>query len=448
MNASCYPEIRETEIEWLKEIPKHWELKRLRFAIISNPVKSEIVPMHSDQYVSFVPMNAVGEYGGMSLEKDKHLGDVYNGYTYFQDKDVVVAKITPCFENGKGAIAENLTNGIGFGTTEFHVLRALDDYNYRWLFYLTITHSFREIGSSEMLGAGGQKRIPERFVKDFKIGFPPIDEQQQIAKFLDYKTGQIDRLIAKKKDLIEKLHEKRIAVITQAVTKGLDPTVPMRDSELEWFTTVPSHWGNTFVKFCFDIKLGKMLQPKPANLTDIEVPYLKALHVNWDKITTVDLPFMYASENEFEKFEVKNGDLLVCEGGEVGRSSILKTLKEPAIIQNALHRVRNSKLGKIQYFNYLLRNIADARWFEILCNKATISHLTSEKLGAIRIPLPPIEEQQQIAKFLDYKTGQIDQLITKKKALIEKLNEYRTALITAAVTGKIDVRQVKVPKEM
>jgi type I restriction enzyme S subunit len=129
---------------------------------------------------------------------------------------------------------------------------------------------------------------------------------------------------------------------------------------------------------------------------------------------------------------------LVCEGGEVGRAAIIRGLDEPAIIQNALHRVRSTKGGDVRYFAYLLRHIADAGWFDILCNKATIAHLTVDKLGAINIPIPSLLDQRKIAAFLDWKTGQIDALIAKKQALLEKLKEKRLALITQAVTKGLD----------
>lgn len=222
-----------------------------------------------------------------------------------------------------------------------------------------------------------------------------------------------------------------------------------RDPSIHWLDKIPEHWDDTFVKNCFDVQLGKMLQSKPENNEDLEVPYLKALHVNWSGVTVERLPKMYASEKEIEKFQVKNGDLLICEGGEVGRSSVLKNLEEMAIIQNALHRVRNTRLGNVYYFDYLLRSIAEAGWLSVLCNKATIAHLTGDKLGAIRIPVPNVVEQTQIANFLDYKTEQIDQLIKKKNDLIEKLKEQRKVLIckavTKGITPKVHMRDSNVP---
>ena len=180
-------------------IPAGWQKKRLRFALTMNPSKGEIRLEDSD-LVSFVPMDAVGEYGGIRLDDEKELAEIGSGYTYFCDDDVVVAKITPCFENGKGALAKGLTNKTAFGTTELHVLRAdPGQLEPKFLFYLTISDVFRKLGESEMYGAGGQKRAPEKFFKDFRAGLPPLEEQQAIARFLDFKTAQIDALIAKKR---------------------------------------------------------------------------------------------------------------------------------------------------------------------------------------------------------------------------------------------------------
>ena len=214
----------------------------------------------------------------------------------------------------------------------------------------------------------------------------------------------------------------------------LDRYPAYRPSQIEWVKEVPVDWEECSAKSNFLMQLGKMLQNDPFGRDDIEVPYLKALHVNWNRVTTEDLPNMWASPTELEKYAVSNGDLLVCEGGEVGRAGIIRGLQESAIIQNALHRVRNSTMGDVRYFAYLLKHIADAGWFAVLCNKATIAHLTVNKLGAIYMPVPSLPEQQQIAAFLDWKTGQIDALIGRKQELLGKLKEKRIAVITQAVT--------------
>jgi type I restriction enzyme S subunit len=226
--ASNPPSI-DSKIKWLGHIPAHWDIRRLRFVIKSNPVKSELsLQVEPDTLVSFVPMNAVGANGGIRLDTDKEVDDVYSGYTYFKDEDVVVAKITPCFENGKGALATGLTNGIGFGTTELHVLRSQPNYSSRWIFYLSISHAFRNIGESEMYGAGGQKRVPENFIKNFRLGIPPYDEQEKIADYLDDQVQKIDKMKAINNTAIEKLLEYRSSLITDAVTGQID----VRDIEI------------------------------------------------------------------------------------------------------------------------------------------------------------------------------------------------------------------------
>lgn len=214
--------MKNSGVEWLGLVPEHWEVRRLRFSVTTNPVKSELSGADPLTAVSFVPMEAVGEYGGLGLDAEKSLENVASGYTYFRDNDVVVAKITPCFENGKGALAKGLQNGIAFGTTELHALRSLKGLGPQFLFYLTISHAFRTVGASEMLGAGGQKRVPEEFIKNFVLGLPPLPEQSAIVAFLDQKTGQIDALIHKAEDAVAKLEEYRMAVITAAVTGKVD----------------------------------------------------------------------------------------------------------------------------------------------------------------------------------------------------------------------------------
>lgn len=222
---------KNSGISWLGYIPKHWEVRRLRFLIISNPVKSEVSNLDLDIEVSFLPMEAINEYGGISYEHTKVMGDVYNGYTFFRNRDVLVSKITPCFENGKGTIANDLINGIGFGTTELHVMRANEEIDIEYLFYLSISDSFRKLGNAEMLGAGGQKRVPEEFIKNFKIGFPEIEEQKQIVSYLNKHLSKLDKLIFLNQKSITKLEEYRIALITNAVTGKIDLSNWQTDSE-------------------------------------------------------------------------------------------------------------------------------------------------------------------------------------------------------------------------
>jgi len=212
----------------------------------------------------------------------------------------------------------------------------------------------------------------------------------------------------------------------------------VRDSGVAWLGEVPAHWEVLNCKFGYSIQLGKMLQNERQSPEDVQVPYLKAAHVQWEKVGIADLPEMWASPHDFTKFSVKNGDLLVCEGGEAGRAGVLAGAPNNCIIQNALHRVRPKQNNSIKYLMYLLEIAGHSKWLDILCNKATIAHFTGEKFGWLAVSLPPAKEQIAIADFLDRETARIDALIEKKKQQIALLKEKRIALISHAVTNGLD----------
>ena len=214
--------MKDSGIEWLGKIPKHWEIKRLKYVTDLNPKASEGRKLDSAMEVSFVHMESVGEYGGLDLSLTKDLADVGDGYTYFADGDVLVAKITPCFENGKGSLAEGLVNGVAFGTTELHVLRCGPELDNWFAFHLTLTDVFRKLGEAEMYGAGGQKRVPESFITNLKYPIPPLPDQRAIAAFLDQESAKIDALAAKVEEAVARLKELRVALVSAAVTGRID----------------------------------------------------------------------------------------------------------------------------------------------------------------------------------------------------------------------------------
>ena len=210
--------MKDSGVEWLGEIPSHWDVNRLRHVVQTNPKKSELRFTSPDLEVSFLPMPAVGEQGNIDLSNIKHIADVFEGYTYFCDNDVIVAKITPCFENGKGAAVRGLENGIGFGTTELFVLRPGPETASEYLYYLTVSSRFRTLGTVSMQGAAGQQRVTDLFIKDYVLALPPLHEQRAIASTLDRETARIDALSNKNDELIALLREKRSALISAAVT--------------------------------------------------------------------------------------------------------------------------------------------------------------------------------------------------------------------------------------
>jgi type I restriction enzyme, S subunit len=214
--------MKDSGVEWLGEIPEHWVVDRLKYISKINPSKAEINSFPKNLKVTFLPMEMVSEDGKINTEKDKSLEEVYQGFTYFRNSDVLVAKITPCFENGKGGVCEGLLNGIGFGSTEFHVLRPTTKSERFFIFYITRLYHFRNFGESEMRGSAGQKRVTADYLQDYKLGVPPLTEQKEITDYLDKQTEKLDLLKEKSLSVIELLKEKRSALISSAVTGKID----------------------------------------------------------------------------------------------------------------------------------------------------------------------------------------------------------------------------------
>jgi type I restriction enzyme S subunit len=215
--------MKDSGVEWLGEVPEHWQVKRVRFIGKLNPSKSEVAHYPRDLEVSFLPMDAVGEDGSIRLEHTRKIEDVETGYTFFRDGDVTIAKITPCFENGKGAVMRNLLQGFGFGTTELIVVRPKQDVMLsNFVHYIFISTSFRKNAEGAMYGAGGQKRVPDDFVRNFNIGCPQLSEQRDIISYIDQKTAQFDTLKTEAQRGIELLKERRSALISAAVTGKID----------------------------------------------------------------------------------------------------------------------------------------------------------------------------------------------------------------------------------
>jgi type I restriction enzyme S subunit len=281
----------------------------------------------------------------------------------------------------------------------------------------------------------------ESFVRDFPVPLPPLAEQQAIAAYLDGETARLDALAARYRRLLALLDEKRRALITHAVTRGLNPAAPLKDSGIEWLGDIPAHWEESKIKFGFDIRLGKMLQPQPASSKDTLEPYLRAANVFWEGITMDDIQTMWFSPYEKTQYEIFPGDLIVCEGGDVGRSAIWEGQIPHCYIQNAVHRI-SAKPGFInKYLYYWLYMLKTSGYIDLICSKATISHLTGIKLANLPFVSLPLAEQQAIAAYLDRETARLDDLKAKIETLLARLGEHRAALISAAVTGKMDVHR-------
>ena len=435
-----YPKYRDSSVEWLGEIPAHWDVRRLRFVVGTSISKKEVSHLAPETEVSFVPMEAVHEYGGIDLDSRKSLSEVVEGYTYFRNGDVIVAKITPCFENGKGALATDLCSAVGFGTTELHVLRPSSHVAPRFLLYLTFSDHFRRIGAASMYGAGGQKRISDEFIRNFRHPVPSLPEQRVIADFLDRETAKIDGLVARKERLIELLQEKRTALITRAVTRGLDPKVPMKDSGIEWLGETPTHW---------ELKpLKRLLRRSDYGISESlrvggDIRVLTMAHIQDGEIV---LPQDGSISGIDRTMVLESGDLLFNRTNSrelVGKVGIFRGDHDDWVtFASYLVRLTPHQHVEPEWLNYLLNStgvLGMARSMALL--SVNQANLNPTKHQQIIVPVPALSEQRSIAAFLSRETAKIDSLIVKIRQAINYLHEFRTAIISSAVTGKIDSRE-------
>lgn len=443
MTLRRYERYKDSGVEWLGAVPAHWEMKRLRFVATINPSKSEIGDRARETEVSFLPMEAVGDDGSLNLDRTRAIGEVESGYTYFRDGDVTIAKITPCFENGKGALMRGLVGGVGFGTTELIVVRPIANATtgayLNWIFRSGV---FRQQGEASMYGAGGQKRISEDFVRDFKFPFPPLTEQAALVAYLDRETAKIDTLIVEQQRLIELLSEKRQAVVARAVTKGLNPSAPMKDSDVEWLGSVPAHWSVQPLKHVADFRSGGTPDKSNLDFWDGAVPWASAKDLKVDDLfDTADHITDEAVAAGVASLVPANSVLVVVRGMILARMFPVVTARVPMAINQDLKAVAPREGMHGEYLAWLLR----ASTAESLSRLDEAGHgtkaLRMDAWGAMRVPVPPPAEQQQIATYLKQACSVADAGLSDVQRGISLLRERRTALISAAVTGQIDLRQ-------
>ena len=446
MSFPRYPAYKPSGVEWLGEVPEHWEALRLRFAVTLNPSKHEAKELGASQVVSFLPMEAIGEDGSLRLEHEKSVSECLSGYTYFRDGDVCLAKITPCFENGKGAILRGLKAGIGFGTTELIVARPeTGRITTEFLDYVFRSQTFRQIGESEMYGAGGQKRVPDSFVRDFTITLPSTDEQIQITTFLDHETAKIDALIAEQQRLIELLQEKRQAVISHAVTKGLNPDAPMKDSGVEWLGEVPEHWQVTQLRH-YSKSIPGFAFPSAQFVEDeSQWKLLRGVNVGVSCIRWDEAVYWEREDDDrLDQYVLAPGDLvvgldrpLIKEGLRVARVGPSDC---PCLLLQRVAAVKGTPELATEYLFYLLSSSLFIAHFEPETTGVSVPHISTGQIDSFVAPKPPMDEQQRIVNYLSDELYKIEELTNASIESICLLQERRSALISAAVTGQIDVR--------
>ncbi|HYD70736.1 restriction endonuclease subunit S [Azospirillum sp.] len=434
MSFPRYADYKDSGVEWLGEVPGHWTL---------TPIKALYRFVKRQDNVDAPVLSVYREYGVVQkssrTDNNNKTPDDLSLYQTVLEGDLVVNKM----KAWQGSLG--ISQFYGITSPDYAVFEKRHSEISGYLYNLLRSRAMPDVYRLISNGIRNEQwRLePDKFLQ-IKIPLPPYIEQESITAFLDRETAKIDTLVAEQEKLIDLLKEKRQAVISHAVTKGLNPDAPMKDSGIEWLGEVPEHWEVVPVSYRYEVQLGKMLDSSKITGEHLR-PYLRVFDVQWGKINIEDLPEMDFDEQDREKYRLFPGDLLVNEGGSyVGRSAVWLGDVEECYYQKALHRLRaqDSERDDSRFFFFVMENATRRGVFVAGGSQATIEHLTAEALRRYRFAFPPLDEQLSIVRALEQETIGIDALITEAQCAIDLLKERRSALISAAVTGKIDVRGV------
>lgn len=425
--------MKDSGVEWIGEIPVTWNLVQLGSIFSEHKQKNK--DMQSENLLSLSYGNIVRKDINTS---DGLLPESFEGYNVIDNGDIVL-RLTD-LQNDQHSLRVGLCHEKGIVTSAYVTLRKRKSaLNSKFFYYLI--HSYDVRKGFYGMGAGVRQGLNYAGIKKITLVLPTDDEQDCVVAFLDEKMSKVDALIANVQSQIEKLKAYKQSVITEVVTKGLDPTVPMKDSGVEWIGKTPRHWSVSRVGRHATIILGKMLCSSQLTPEHTLEHYYCAANVHFEGVDRSVDKSMWFNNEEKKQYLVQSGDLLVVEGGAgAGGCAIVQSADEPIYIQNSIMILRQPTNFDVRYFRYLLESYVKRGYIDLVCNKATIPHFTKDKLSAVPYPIIPFHEQKLMADYLDDKCRQITQLIAIKQKKIDKLNEYKKSIIYEYVTGKKEVR--------
>jgi type I restriction enzyme S subunit len=419
-----------------------WKAIPLRYVCELNPSVA-FDGFNEDDDLTFLPMDRV-ESGYFIPNTDK-LSKYASSYTAFEDGDIVLAKVTPCFENGNIAIADGLVGGKGFGSSELFVIRPTAAER-RFLFYYFQSLTFKQAGEASMTGAGGLKRVSPDVLRQHLLPFPSQDIQRLIANYLDCETARIDGPIAEKERMLALLEEKRAALISRVVTRGLDPNALLKLSSQEWLGEIPAHWEILRIKFVaatLDQGISPIAANTPAGAGELGV--LKLSAVSKGRFKREENKALREAGEDEQAFALRKGDVLITRGNtpELVADVACVPGDEPnLLLPDLIYRLRVQE-GKIipEYLTHLLTTAAarvqirrDARGSSGSMVKVSQVHVLDWLT-----PLPLISEQTEIVDYLQLAVERFQSMMRDVSSSLSLLSERRAALITATVTGQIDV---------
>ena len=440
-NNKPYKKYRPSEIDWLGDIPKHWEVKRIKYIFKEQDKRSE---------EGLEDLLSVSHYTGVTKKSDRYKEgeEISNakslvGYKIVFEGDLVMNIMLAW----NGSLGISKFNGIT--SPAYCVFKSLIG-GERYFGYLFRTKNAQQEFKKQSTGIieSRLRLYPDKFF-NIKTVVPPKEEQEKIANFLDYKTAKIDRFIRKKKQLIKLLNEQKAGIINQAVTKGLDENVKMKPSGIEWLGDIPEHWEvkklkgicNAFGRIGFRgykttdlVNQGEgAITISPSNMKYDFMTFEKSTYLSWEKY------------EESPEIKIFNDDIIMVKTGSTyGKVGIVKNLEHEATINPQLLVLKNVTINPNYLYLLLKSNLIQSQVKAEVIG-STIPTISQTKILNFNLVTPPNEEIQSILIYIEKETTILDKTIATIEKEMALVQEYRAALIAEAVTGKIDVRDYEVP---
>ena len=451
----AYSEYKNSEIEWVKQIPSDWGICKLKFTALGKGqcfidgdwIESKDISTDGIRYLTSGNVGPLKykEQGNGYITEDTfrklECRDVYEG-------DILISRLNEPIS--RACIVPNLNSRIVTCVDNVIYRPDCNRFNKKYIVYVLNCTPYTEKANLSARGVT-MHRVSRTMLGNFYIPVPSIAEQQAIASYLDAKTKPIDDIITKREKQIELLEEMKSAIISRAVTKGLNPDAQMKDSGIEWIGEIPEGWEMRKLKYIlksekYNIKTGPFgTQLKGNDLREEgDVPVYNQRNVIDNQFHSPSVFVTLDKANELAGFHTKPNDVLITSRGTIGKAAILPNGAKEGILHPCLIALRiNQDLVNLKYLIYYINGFEGFAINVFLeSNATTIEVIYTDTLKNIFVTLPQLEEQKRIVSYLDSETSKIDSRIAKRRKQIELLQEYKQALITAAVTGKIDVREL------
>lgn len=454
--AAPYPAYKDSGVEWLGEVPAHWRVDRVKWATtgIINGVWGD-EPDGDDDLIcvrvadfnrdKFVVADNPPTLRSVSLSNRQgrllQSGDLLIEKSGGGDKQLVGCVVL--FEHAFNAVCSNFIARM----------RVLEPNSARFWCYIYAALYASRLNYPAIKQTTGIQNLDTTSYFETRVGYPPIDEQRAIAAFLDRETEKIDTLVAKKRTLIERLKEERTALITHTVTRGLPPEAAraaglephpnFKPSGVEWLGDVPAHWDIVPIS-----RIAETIQTGPfgsqlhaADYTEGGIPLINPVHIIAGRLIPDERSAIDGTTAlRLIRHRLRVGDIVMARRGEIGRCGVVGSKEAGWMCGTGSLVIRLQKCAAT-YYAIIFSNTGFSQLLNLQAVGTTMANLNPTIIGRMLVPAPPLSEQRAIADFLDRETEKIDTLATKIETAIERLQEYRSALITAAVTGKIDVRE-------